>query len=65
MKYLIDHKQKLIHKTAYAGDACRFNETPLEEREVSHSKDDIDTLIKTKGYMVCENCYHSNSFIVK
>ncbi|MFD2705786.1 hypothetical protein [Salibacterium lacus] len=65
MNYLIDHKTQRIHKTAYAGDACRFNETPVEEREVSHDNDYVDVLIKTKGYMVCKNCYHSNSFIVE
>ncbi|SFO93829.1 hypothetical protein SAMN05518683_101154 [Salibacterium halotolerans] len=65
MKYLIDHNTQLIHKTAYAGDVCGFNETPLEQREVSQDTYYVDTLIKTKNYAVCEYCYHSTSFVLE
>ncbi|SES14729.1 hypothetical protein [Salipaludibacillus aurantiacus] len=57
MNYLIDHKQKLIHRTTFANDKCRFHETQVEKREFTHNAGYLEKLISEDGYEECRHCH--------
>ncbi|WP_147802586.1 hypothetical protein [Alkalicoccus halolimnae] len=56
MKFLIDHRNNLIHKIVCAGDRCGFNDTPVAEREFTNSHSYLELLQKQKGYSSCAHC---------
>ncbi|PRO66569.1 hypothetical protein [Alkalicoccus urumqiensis] len=55
MRFFIDHKEKRIHRTLSAGDACGFNDTPAEEREFTSSLSYIEQLEEDQ-YDRCHHC---------
>lgn len=56
MKFIVDHKNKLIHKVVCAGDRCGFKDTPLSEREFTKSLTYLENLQQQKDYHLCASC---------
>lgn len=56
MTYFIDHLKKRIHRRHFAGDACEFLSTPVDEREFTDSHTYIHQLKEHNAYDPCPNC---------
>ncbi|WP_280771439.1 hypothetical protein [Salipaludibacillus daqingensis] len=56
MKYLVDHEKKSIHRTTYANDKCRFNDTHVDKREFTIDLTYIERLKIEGNYEECEFC---------
>lgn len=56
MKYLIDHSKKVIHRTTFAGDQCKFHTTPIDRREGTLNSPYLDKLVAEQSYRICEMC---------
>ncbi|MGP4079905.1 hypothetical protein ACTWQL_08300 [Pseudalkalibacillus sp. R45] len=61
-KFLIDHKHKKIHRSAYVGDKCDLPQIPLKERSGEKKAEKVE-LLKGKGYKHCPHCYDGPTFI--
>ncbi|WP_408009324.1 hypothetical protein ACJROX_03120 [Pseudalkalibacillus sp. A8] len=55
-KYLIDHKHRKIHRSAYVGDKCDLPQIPLNKRCGEKKAEKIEQLTD-KGYLPCPHCF--------
>ncbi|MGM7703430.1 hypothetical protein ACSVDE_16990 [Pseudalkalibacillus sp. Hm43] len=63
-KYLIDHKHKRIHRSAFVGDKCDLPQIPLNKRTGEKLDKNIEFLIH-EGYKRCQYCYDGPSLPLK
>ncbi|MCF6139220.1 hypothetical protein [Pseudalkalibacillus berkeleyi] len=62
-KYLIDHKHKRIHRSAFVGDKCDLPQIPLNKRTGEDFEEKINILM-VKGYEYCQFCYDGPPLLV-
>ncbi|WP_257349870.1 hypothetical protein [Pseudalkalibacillus decolorationis] len=60
-KYLVDHKNKRIHRSAYVGDKCKLPHVPLHMREGENTDQNFNNY-KEKGYKNCVYCFYGPTF---
>ncbi len=61
-KYMIDHQNRIVHRTAYAGDECHLPETPLKDRSEVNLDTELEVLTEQKGYQKCSSCFFGSTF---
>ncbi len=59
---MIDHQNRIVHRTAYAGDECQLPETPLKDRSEVNLDTELKVLVVQKGYQKCSSCFFGSTF---